>query len=219
MRNLLLFAVIFICSLHANAQVQYGIQAHGVMSTASFAEDEGDVSKDWKFGFGAGVFAEFDLFPNFSIKPSLNFMQKGVEVSSTFSEEELLMEQDLDVTLNYLEVPILFNFKPTDNFFIGAGPSFGYGLSGKIEGSLRFEDETEEYVESVDIDAFDDSEDGAGFKRFDFGITAAAGYHITENLSIQAGYIHGLSNLADDSEFSDNEYKNRSFTLGLGYRF
>lgn len=220
MKNLFLFAVILVCSLQANAQVQYGIQAHGVMSTASFSEDEGETNKDWKFGFGAGVFAEFDLAPKFSIKPSINYMQKGVEVSSSYSDEEVSMEQDIDARLNYLEVPILFNFKPTANLFIGAGPSFGYGISGKLKGSFSYEDETEEISESFSIDAFEDSEeDGAGFKRFDLGITAAAGYQFTEKLSIQASYIHGLSNIADDSEFSENEYKNRSFTLGLGYRF
>lgn len=220
MKNLLLFAVILICSLQANAQVQYGIQGHGVMSTASFSDDEGETSKDWKFGFGAGVFAEFNISPAFSIKPSLNFIQKGIEVSSSYSDEELTMEQDIDVRLNYLEVPVLFNFKPTENLYIGAGPSFGYGLSGKLEGSFMYEDETEELNETFELDAFDDSEeDGAGFKRFDLGITAAAGYYVSENLSIQASYIHGLSNIADDSEFSSNEYKNRSFTLGLGYRF
>lgn len=220
MRNLFLFAVILFCSFQANAQVQYGIQAHGVMSTASFSEDEGETSKDSKFGFGAGVFAEFNLSPSFSIKPSLNFIQKGVEVSSSYSDAEFSMEQDIDARLNYLEVPVLFNYKPTANLYIGAGPSLAYGLSGKLKGNFSYEDETEEISESLDIDAFKDAEeDGAGFKRFDFGLTAAAGYYFTENLSIQAGYTHGLSNIADDSEEATNEYKNRSFTLGLGYRF
>lgn len=220
MRNLFLFAVILFCSFQANAQVQYGIQAHGVMSTASFSEDEGETSKDSKFGFGAGVFAEFNLSPAFSIKPSLNFIQKGVEVSSSFSDDEFSLEQDIDARLNYLEVPVLFNYKPTANLYIGAGPSLAYGLSGKLKGTFSYEDETEELSETFDLDAFKDAEeDGGGFKRFDFGLTAAAGYYITENLSIQAGYTHGLSNIADDSEETTNEYKNRNFTLGLGYRF
>lgn len=220
MRNLILLAVILVYSLQGNAQVQYGIQANGVMSTASISEDEGETTKDAKYGFGAGVFAEFNISPNFSIKPSLNFVQKGVEVKSSYSDSEVSMEQDIDARLNFLEVPVLFNYKPTTSFFIGAGPSFGYGLSGKLKGSFSYEDDTEEISETFDIDAFKDAEeDGGGFKRFDFGLTAAAGYYVTQNLSVNAGYTYGLSNLADDSEETTNEYKNRSFTVGLGYRF
>ncbi len=125
------------------------------------------------------------------------------------------------MNLNYIELPVLvvYNLKKDSNkWFVGVGPSFGYGVSGKADifqtthiGSLT-------QTEFSEAKAFKDIEDGGlGLKRFDFGINAMIGMRILEKGSIQLGYSHGLSNIASKANYSGDKYNNRSIMLTLGY--
>jgi len=220
MKKLLFTAFILLCSMGVKAQINYGIQASGVLSNAAFTDDDLDnTKKEFRPGFAAGIFVEFPISDNFGVIPSVNFMQKGVKVTSetTIAGEDF--NQEMKASLNYIEVPVIVVYTiGKSNFYIGAGPSFGYGLSGKLKGTFEFEEEGVLYSESFNMDAFkSEDENGAGLKRFDFGITGMAGYKISSNFSIAASYLHGVSNIASD-DANDAKFSNRNILISLAYK-
>lgn len=222
MKQLILTAVLSSMMVTAVAQNKYGIQASGVMSTASFNESSTDnINKDMNTGFGAGVYAEIPVSEKVSVKPGLNFMQKGVKVANNYTEQGTQFKQNVKANLNYLEVPVLaiYNFKGSSGkWFAGAGPSAGYGISGRLKGDIEIKDGNSTNKESFNIHAFKkEDENGADFKRFDMGMEAVVGHNINKNLAVQVNYLHGLSNIANTSDFDDERFKNRNVMLSLKY--
>ena len=159
----------------------------------------------------------------FGIRPSLNFLQKkgGIEYKT-----ELLpgKTSTINNTLNYLELPVQFIYKiPLGNMsaFIGAGPSLGYGVSGKIKvkGWIYEDNEGDEVDDLIEInetvDAFKkEADDGAELKRFDISAHAVAGVEFNSGLYVNAGYMAGLTNLAKSS---DDKFKTRGIQLTVGF--
>ena len=222
MKKLVFSAICCLITLMAVAQSKVGVQASGIMSSASFTDDNiSGTNRDARAGFGAGVFAEYPLSGKFTIKPGLNFMQKGVNFKSRYVEDNTKVTQRINTRLNYLEVPVLaiYNVKGSQGkWFIGAGPSASYGLSGRLKGEIEIVEGNSSSKEPINIDAFkDENHDGADFRRFDFGLAATAGHNINKNLSVQINYLHGLSNIASNSDV-ENRFKNRNAMLALKYR-
>jgi opacity protein-like surface antigen len=52
---------------------------------------------------------------------------------------------------------------------------------------------------------------------FDFGIGAGLGYNFSPNLSMNARYIAGVTNIVKNN--SGDSVRNNVFQLGLGYTF
>ncbi|GGK33886.1 hypothetical protein GCM10007962_30400 [Yeosuana aromativorans] len=221
----IILATIILSSISLKAQIKYGVQLHGTLNTASFtAETDTSPEKDWKFGYGGGLFAEITVSKAFYLRPSINYLQKGAKVAEDFViEGGNTSTQESRVNLNYIEVPVvlIYNIGNTSSkWYVGVGPSFGYGISGKAEVFETTHIGSQTHTEFYDAKAFKNIEDGgAGFKRFDFGLNAVVGVHVLEKGMIQLGYIHGLSNIANKDDFQGNKYNNRSIMLTLGYRF
>src|SRR5690606_6333435 len=91
------------------------------------------------------------------------------------------------------------------NFFIGAGPYVGFGLSGKYKG----EDANGKFENDIEFG----SGEGKDLKRTDFGVNFLAGYQLTNGFQINAGYGLGLTNLAPNS----GSIKNRVWSVGIGF--
>ena len=223
MKNRILTGVFSFFVIVVSSQTKYGVQASGIMSTASFNESQNDhINKDLNAGFGAGVFAEFPVNSKLTIKPGLNFMKKGVKVSNNYTAEGSQFKENIKANLNYLEVPVLaiYNFKGHDGkWFVGAGPSASYGISGKLKGDVEINDGESTDKASFNVDAFkNENENGANFKRLDIGLGAVAGHNINKNLAVQLNYLHGLSNIANASDFESNKFKNRNMMLSLKYK-
>lgn len=223
MKKIVFGAMLFLFANMANSQAKYGVEASGIMSTASFNESNASkVNKNLNTGYGAGVYAEIAVSDKLSLKPSVNFMKKGVKLTNRYTEESTSVKQNITTNLNYLEVPVLaiYNIKGNEGkWFIGAGPSAGYGLSGKLKGDVEISDGNNSNKESFSVHAFKkESNNGANFKRFDLGLEAVAGHNINKNLAVQLNYLHGLNNIASSSEFDGNRFKNRNIMMSLKYK-
>lgn len=210
-------------SVQAQAQVKFGVQAHGSVNTAQLTSDtDSSVEKDWRLGYGAGIFAEIPLTTSLQLRPSLNFLTKGIKATEEFSLEGASISAESRMDINYLELPVLaiYNFGTTPGkWYVGAGPSFGYGLSGKAEVFQSTTIAGQTQTEFYDVKAFEDvDDDGLGFKRFDFSLNAVVGMRVLEKGFVQVGYLHSVTNIANKEDFSGNKYQNRSIMLTLGYR-
>ena len=121
-KKLFLTAAVAVSSL-TFAQ-QFGAKAGMNVSTIS---DEGFDDTKSKVGYYAGVFMNVPVSESFSIQPEVLYNNLGSKVSSTVSGTTYSSTLNLD----YVAVPVMFQYKATPQFYLEAGPEFGFLVNAK----------------------------------------------------------------------------------------
>lgn len=165
-----------------------------------------------KTGFSAGVNVAIPLGSGFYVQPGVDFTQKGTET-----------ENDIKTTLNYIDIPINFVYKPilgSGNLVLGFGPYLGFGVSGKVKNAngttsdVEFKDEYDPGLPGTTTQ----------LRRSDAGANLLAGYEFSNKLSVNLKAQLGLKDInpdvPDNSSVNDQtRFRNTGFGLSLGYRF
>ena len=198
--------VVLITTIQTRAQVaKFGITAGITIASANGKSDDSQGKSTSKLGFTAGVLADISAGKKFSFQPAVNFVQKGFSQSDNSSGTNVKVK----ATLNYIEVPLNFVFNsesPNSTFFVGAGPSFAMGVSGK---ATIIDD-----GEKVSVGLHFGSTPEDVMKRFDVGANILAGIRFKSGAFISANYNRGLSN---NSTTSDATVHNNYVGLKLGF--
>lgn len=199
-----LMLMILLVSVASKAQTNAGFTFGGTYSSVTAKSSGISISFKSKAGITAGLFADVSLSNNLSFQPALNFVQKGFK-----------LEQDdvkAVVSYNYLELPlnILYRTQKDHGFFIGAGPSIAYGLSGKE----KYNDSQNSEDTKVKFGSGDDE-----VKPLEFGVNALAGYKFANGFLFSVNYNLGLSNIQNGNSDETGTVKNRYFALKIGYSF
>lgn len=208
---LMLAGIGYAASAQTSKPVTFGVKAGVAFPSMSISAGGTSIGFDSKTSFYVGGTAEFALSDIISIQPGLSFIGKGSKLGGeTFDfEESDLTNESATLNLNYLELPVnvLANFKVNNagKVFIGAGPYFAYALSGNVK-----------YGSEKEIIEFDSND---GIKRGEFGLNFLAGFQFNNKLNIHAGYGLGLSSVIDEPSEVDVKFKNKVFSVGLGYSF
>jgi hypothetical protein len=146
-----------------------------------------------KTGFYGGVFVNAPISSQFSIQPELVYSQKGAKgavYGVTVSEN-----------LDYLSVPVMFQYNATPELYLEAGPEFSFLMSGKGNA----------LGQSVNLKDMMNS--------FDFGLGIGIGYYLKlVNLGFTARYVAGFMDTVKDNS-GGNAEKNGVFQIGLAYKF
>jgi hypothetical protein len=82
---------------------------------------------DGKFGFATGGFIAIPIGRLFGLQPEILFSQKGFRGTGIL----LGSTYDFTRTTNYLDIPLLVSFKPSEFITILAGPQYSYLLKQK----------------------------------------------------------------------------------------
>ena len=179
----------------------FGLKA-GV-NVASISNDGYDDTKS-KVGFNAGAFANVPLGESFSIQPEVLYSQMGAKTEYKLGSTTASSELKLD----YITVPVMFQYRFVPQFYLEAGPEFGFLVSAKSKSSLNDNSSVVELNKD-------------NFNGFNLGLGIGAGYDITKNIGINARYIAGFSDVtkpeADPS--TDAKNKNNVFQAGLYFKF
>lgn len=87
--------------------------------------------------FSLGGIAERDLGQRLRIAAALNFSSKGfvAHLRETSPNSATVTRSDDTVRLHYAELPLTVVFR-AQKYFLGAGPYFSYGLSGRKTSTL-----------------------------------------------------------------------------------
>lgn len=203
-------------------KLQFGIK--GGINIASYAW-KSDYKKRMKSEYNSkyspnilfhiGAVANYALTKEFSLQAGLGISGKGYKETWTDDlsytgegpggEGSLGEKNKESHSLFYLEIPInaVYHYK---NFYVGAGPYFGYGLLGIWKWSAP--------GDSDSGNLFD--KDDEGFRRADFGAKIQAGYRLNDKMSLGLDYGIGLTKLAPDW---DDAPKNSVLSLSVGYWF
>lgn len=207
--SILLFAT-FIATASIIAQnARFGVNAGISMANYNAKFDGESENGDSKIGITVGVVSDISLGDHFSLQPALNFVQKGTKDEETFGG----ITEKVSLTTNHLEIPVNFLYNTNSgngNFFIGAGPSFAFALSGK----WKYDDGTDEFDESVSFGDGDEDD----MKGFDFGANILAGYTLPNGLTFSVNYNAGISNLFPGGD-SDASLRSNYFGIKVGWMF
>lgn len=98
----------------------------GIRAGMNFAQVSGTGAQGFnKFGFSGGVFLEYRFAPKWSFKPEVTYSMKGSRRNPNPDVDDYYT---FDISVDYLEVPLLFNFHfdRKDRFIFDFGPTVGF---------------------------------------------------------------------------------------------
>ena len=190
----------------SSALSQFGIGLTGGLnhSSADISDPAENTTYVPRNGIIIGAISRYSLSATYYISTQLRFIEKGQDVDWNGP----LLWDYTEVQLNYLDLPIRFNYQVNLNTIkphLFCGVYFGYLL--KAIGRIKTDNELFE-INQIDQ-----------FKKFDFGVDIGAGldFNLIDNynLFVDFCYSHGLINISQDY----GAIKNRGFqfTLGLIY--
>ena len=179
--------------------LRFGFKA-GINYSNIYSEEGNDFVADGKVGFAGGAFVSIPLGPVVGIQPEIMYSQKGYQATGSG-----LLDYDYKRTLNYLDLPLLLQIKPTSSISLLAGPQFSYLLSTKTE----FNDSSFANEEEINDD---------NYKKGIIGMVVGADFNVS-NFLISARGGFDLSKTDTEGETSDLNYKNQVLQLTVGYIF
>jgi hypothetical protein len=191
-----LTAFIFFMYAATAQKAQIGFTAGSTLANYKIKDGSDDQSGNSKAGFTAGVIVNLPAGKNFMIQPGVNWVGKGSK-----DEED---GHTGSITVNSIEIPVNFLYKSTGGFFIGAGPSASFAVSGKA----KFDDV------SADLHFGNSNDDD--LKGFDFGANFVTGYQSPGGFMVAANFNQGLSNLVP-GDAGEGSIKSHYFGIRLGY--
>lgn len=204
----------------STSPVRFGIK--GGMNVASLSKDAGLEDQKSKIGFNAGVFATIPVAESFSIQPELLYNQLGAKVKSTdeftVGDTTTRNVESYSTHLDYLSVPVMFQYNFVPNFYVEAGPEFGFMVGAKNKGD-RTTTITTGSSTTTDTASYTDDIDKDNLNTFNFGIGIGAGYYFTDNIGVTARYTAGVTDVAKDRPNGSDAIRNNNFQVGLAYKF
>ena len=184
MKKIILLAAAAVFGV-SNAQT-FGLKAGGNVASLSNTDETKS-----KYGFYAGAFVNIPLADTFSLQPEVLYSGKGVRSDGL---------SNMSVNLDYISVPVMFQYKATPQFYLEAGPEMSFLVSAKVKAD----------GESADFKDF--------VNGFDFGVGLGAGYDFTPNFGANIRYVAGVTDIVKDNDGADSS-RNGVFQLGLTYKF
>jgi len=200
--------------------VRFGLKAG--MNVASLSKDAGLEDQKSKIGFNAGVFANIPVAESFSIQPEVLYNQLGAKIESrdeyTIAGVTTRNVESYSTNLDYLTVPVMFQYNFVPNFYIEAGPEFGFMLSAKNKGDRTTTVTTGSNTSTTNASYTDDI-DKDNLNTFNFGVGIGLGYYFTDNIGLTARYVAGVTDVAKDRPSGDDAIRNNNFQVGLAFKF
>lgn len=200
----ILTGMLVVSTLHSHSQTTFIVSAGISPALYATGDDyyDDNSSSDLKVGFYAGATAHIVMNPHFSFEPGLSFVQKGgIEKNDGGGYIKSTLN------LNYIELPMDFVYTRKNKFFVGAGPSISWAVSGKV----KVDDGSNTEKTAIKFGS-DDSE----LKRFDAGIELMAGFRFKSGVCISTNLNSSFLNL---SNINGVLFMNGYWGFRIGYVF
>lgn len=178
----------------------------------------GNKSQNIKPSFHFGGLIEFPLsyYRQFALQLELQYSNQGYngkEIVKKDSETgEVIEKNKLDnVSLHYLNIPVLFKYYVQDNFAIEIGPQIGFLMGANGTFDLYKYNEAREYVVNNNS-LLDEELDKFGYRNnnyknfydtVDYGISLGLSYNFDNGIFLSGKYYFGLKDIyKGDNEFT-----------------
>lgn len=181
--SLLMVALATMIGVHAQ-RTNFGLKAGANASNIT--------NQDTKIGYHLGALAHIHMGPSFAIQPELVYSNQGAK--------HTLSNGTHNLNLNYVNIPLLFQYMAGTGLRLQTGPQVGFltSVEDKLNGNV-----TNHYTAS-------------NFKNTEFAWTFGIGYQGNSGLGVDGRYNLGLSNINDAGS---GTLKNNVAQVGLFYQF
>lgn len=184
--RLLILVAFSLASFSSFAQLQgtFGLKV-GASSSRTAQEGVTPYIERYKTAFHLGGIYRL-RYKSFVAQPELLLSVKGGTFKRLGNNEQTIRNN-----YNYISVPLLLGWVPTEGLVLQAGPEFSYAI---------------------------DTPYGPG-KKQDTGIAVGAHYDfldMAEKFSLHLRYVHGMSNISANPIV---EHRNRTFQVSIVYNF
>lgn len=177
----------------------------GVNLTTLGTASSGGVSIDYKYrpGFQGGIFVEVPVAKKISFAPQLIFSQKGGDINTVISGVTFKGS----TKINYLDLPLLFDFKidPAFSVFVGPQVAFFMSQSTNVTASLGSNSSS------------DTNSSGEGFRKTLVGANFGLGYKINSDFGLKLHYVTDFQHAGENG--NDTGERNSGFALTAGFLF
>lgn len=209
MKKMIIISATLFYHVQIMAQSQFGVFGglHG--SSALYAIKNVKQPTDFKFGFHLGVNCKIPFENRLTFVPALSYNMMGYKVK--FNQPSYppdLLATDNDTRFHEIDVDALLQYditKSSDHFFLRAGPSFNFIVSGKEKYNLST-------GESIDRNMKFSVTNSYG--RYLAGIVAQAGYETAHGFTIYAHYLQQLFSMSN--EIDGPSIRNRMVGITFG---
>jgi len=165
---------------HVSLGIKGGVNVYNV-------HNDNDTEYDSKAGFHFGLLGHIHFDSQFAIQPEILYSAQGYK------------NGDTKYNLNYVNVPVLFQYMFDNGFRIQAGPQLGFLISAKSKDN------------NTTVDIKDN------YKPIDLGASIGASYVVpSTGFGIDARYNIGLSNINKTGTVNST---NRGVQFGVFYIF
>ncbi|EHQ44036.1 porin family protein [Myroides odoratus] len=174
-----------------------------VKSGLNISNISDDSDSKSKAGFHIGAAAEIFVTDKFSIQPELQYSMQGAK-----GKNDLLIEgvrvTNMQVNMNYINVPVMAKYYVAEGFSIQAGPQLGFLVKAESTADLRLGNEKTSITNNIK----------SMTNKVDFGLNFGVAYDLSFGLFFDARYNLGLTDILKDADG-----QHRVFQLGVGYKF
>lgn len=187
-----------------SSQPRLGLTAGINLTTLGTASSNGlTINYDYRPGFQGGIFAEIPVAEKITFSPQVLFSQKGGNVNTVVNGVTLKG----DTRINYLDVPLLVDFKVNSGVSLFVGPQVAFLMSQKsnITASMG------------NLSASDTNTDTDGFRKTLIGANVGVGYKVNKDIGLKLHYITDFQRAGSGS--NDTGERNSGFALSVGYLF
>lgn len=186
---LLVIGIAFITTASAQG-FHLGIKA----GTNMLKIDDKSFRDEFKFGYNLGGFAEINFTKKIGVQPEVLWSQSSYRTATNIEEVIPGTKADVAVKLNYLQIPLLLNYRPVKFLSLQVGPQFGILIDQNNSMLQNGKD---------------------AFKKGDFSMLGGAQLNLGP-LKAGARYVVGLTDINDIS--TQSKWKNQGFQLYAGLR-
>ncbi|MCJ7446177.1 MAG: PorT family protein [Bacteroidales bacterium] len=167
-----------------------------------------DFKNKERIGFIFGGFLEYRIMKQLSIRPEINYVQKGTRFQSTGLSSGVEIDMNLIMQNDYIESPFLLKLSLTNNenllqpYLIG-GPGVGYLIISNIKAKA-----------TADGDSAEETEEYEGNRELDFNLNIGVGIKFKEG-SIELRYQKGLQPILTDEASDGLDIKANFFSINV----
>lgn len=225
--KLLLFALSGLVGFNANAQsnprnpITTGFKAGLNLSNLSAGKN----SQEIKPSFHVGGLIEFPLsyYKQFAVQLEIQYSNQGYngkeyeikdEVTGSVIEKNKLE----NVSLHYVNIPIMFKYYVSDNFSIELGPQLGFLMDASGSFDLFKYNPSRKYISNYESNieyeliqnGYVDNNYRNYYEKIDYGISAGISYNFENGMFLSGRYYFGLNDIYK----KDNGYSKISIPEG-----
>jgi len=184
------------------SKVRFGVKA-GMNFSNVYDANRDDFTASGKLGFAGGVFVSIPIGRKFGVQPEVLLSQRGYKATGNV----LGLPYEMRRTSTYLDIPLLFAFRPAPYLTIVVGPQFSYLVNQKDV----FENSLVSYIVEEEFKNDNIRKNTLGFVG---GVDVNLGHFV---IGMRAGW-DVLTNRGDGSS-NTPRYKNVYGQTSFGYRF